>query len=59
MKLGPFMMPMHPPEKLHSAVGGFGTILQLIYDWGNAEASNLRSMQLLAQEVMPQLADLS
>ena len=46
-------------RELHSAVGGFGTILQLIYDWGDAEACNLRSMQLLAKEVIPQLADLS
>lgn len=44
---------------LHAAVGGFGTVLQLIYDWGDQEDCNRRSMQLLSTEVMPQLADLS
>jgi alkanesulfonate monooxygenase SsuD/methylene tetrahydromethanopterin reductase-like flavin-dependent oxidoreductase (luciferase family) len=46
-------------RELHSAVGGFGTVLQLIYDWGDQEESNRRSMQLLAEEVMPQLANLT
>lgn len=46
-------------RELHSAVGGFGTVLQLIYDWGEQEECNRRSMQLLAEEVMPQLADLT
>jgi alkanesulfonate monooxygenase SsuD/methylene tetrahydromethanopterin reductase-like flavin-dependent oxidoreductase (luciferase family) len=46
-------------RELHGAVGGFGTVLQLIYDWGDQEECNRRSMALLANEVMPQLADLS
>jgi alkanesulfonate monooxygenase SsuD/methylene tetrahydromethanopterin reductase-like flavin-dependent oxidoreductase (luciferase family) len=46
-------------RELHSAVGGFGTVLQLIYDWGDQEDCNRRSMELLAHEVIPQLADLS
>jgi alkanesulfonate monooxygenase SsuD/methylene tetrahydromethanopterin reductase-like flavin-dependent oxidoreductase (luciferase family) len=45
-------------RELHAAVGGFGTVLQLIYDWGDQEEYNRRSMALLANEVMPQLADL-
>jgi alkanesulfonate monooxygenase SsuD/methylene tetrahydromethanopterin reductase-like flavin-dependent oxidoreductase (luciferase family) len=44
---------------LHSAVGGFGTILQLIYDWGDQEECNRHSMELLSSEVMPRLADLT
>ena len=46
-------------RELHAAVGGFGTVLQLIYDWGDQEECNRRSMQLLAEEVMPRVADLS
>ncbi len=46
-------------RELHAAVGGFGTVLQLIYDWGDQEACNRRSMELLAHEVIPQLGDLS
>jgi alkanesulfonate monooxygenase SsuD/methylene tetrahydromethanopterin reductase-like flavin-dependent oxidoreductase (luciferase family) len=46
-------------RELHADVGGFGTILQLIYDWGEQEDCNRRSMELMATEVMPQLADLS
>jgi alkanesulfonate monooxygenase SsuD/methylene tetrahydromethanopterin reductase-like flavin-dependent oxidoreductase (luciferase family) len=45
-------------RELHAAVGGFGTVLQLIYDWGDGEGCNRRNMGLLANEVMPQLADL-
>jgi alkanesulfonate monooxygenase SsuD/methylene tetrahydromethanopterin reductase-like flavin-dependent oxidoreductase (luciferase family) len=43
---------------LHREVGGFGGVLQLIYDWGDQEDRNRRSMELLAHEVMPQLQDL-
>jgi alkanesulfonate monooxygenase SsuD/methylene tetrahydromethanopterin reductase-like flavin-dependent oxidoreductase (luciferase family) len=46
-------------RELHSAVGGFGTILQLIYDWGDQEECNRRSMELLSSEVMPRLVDLT
>jgi alkanesulfonate monooxygenase SsuD/methylene tetrahydromethanopterin reductase-like flavin-dependent oxidoreductase (luciferase family) len=46
-------------RELHAAVGGFGTLLQLIYDWENQEECNRHSMQLLATEVMPRLADLT
>ena len=46
-------------RELHSAVGGFGTMLQLIYDWGDKEECNRRSMELLACEVMPRLVDLT
>jgi hypothetical protein len=44
---------------LHREVGGFGGVLQLIYDWGDQEERNRRSMELLAKKVMPQLADLT
>jgi alkanesulfonate monooxygenase SsuD/methylene tetrahydromethanopterin reductase-like flavin-dependent oxidoreductase (luciferase family) len=46
-------------RELHAQVGGFGTVLQLIYDWGEGEECNRRNMGLLAKEVIPQLADLS
>lgn len=43
---------------LHTDVGGFGGILQLIYDWSDEQAKNEHSMELLAAHVLPQLADL-
>jgi alkanesulfonate monooxygenase SsuD/methylene tetrahydromethanopterin reductase-like flavin-dependent oxidoreductase (luciferase family) len=46
-------------RELHAQVGGFGTVLQLTYDWGEGEECNRRNMGLLAKEVIPQLADLS
>jgi alkanesulfonate monooxygenase SsuD/methylene tetrahydromethanopterin reductase-like flavin-dependent oxidoreductase (luciferase family) len=46
-------------RELHAAVGGFGTVLQLIYDWGDQEERNRRSMRLLADEVIPRLSDLT
>ncbi len=45
-------------RELHAQVGGFGGILQLNYDWGDQQEKNLRSMELLAKKVMPQLASL-
>jgi alkanesulfonate monooxygenase SsuD/methylene tetrahydromethanopterin reductase-like flavin-dependent oxidoreductase (luciferase family) len=44
---------------LYREVGGFGGVLQLIYDWGDQEDKNERSMELLAKQVLPQLADLN
>ena len=43
---------------LHEAVGGFGVLLTLAHEWRPREAWE-RSMQLLAEEVMPRLSDLS
>ena len=42
---------------LHERVGGFGPVLMLAYDWTPKERF-YRSMELLAKEVMPRLADL-
>jgi alkanesulfonate monooxygenase SsuD/methylene tetrahydromethanopterin reductase-like flavin-dependent oxidoreductase (luciferase family) len=44
---------------LHAEVGGFGGVLQLLYDWGDEQAKNERSMELLATKVLPQLTDLT
>ena len=43
---------------LYDMSGGFGTLLVLIYDYMEDQARWERSMNLLAQEVMPRLADL-
>jgi len=43
---------------LHTQVGGFGSVLQLIYDWGDDQEKNFHSMELLANRVLPQLVDL-
>jgi len=43
---------------IYDEVGGFGAVLALAADWGD-EAVWDRSMRLLAQEVMPKLADLT
>jgi alkanesulfonate monooxygenase SsuD/methylene tetrahydromethanopterin reductase-like flavin-dependent oxidoreductase (luciferase family) len=42
-------------EALHDEVGGFGGILQLIYDWDDQQARNFRSLELMATEVLPRL----
>jgi len=45
---------------LYEAVGGFGGLLTLCYDWEGASGPRWRrSMELLAEKVMPQLADLT
>jgi alkanesulfonate monooxygenase SsuD/methylene tetrahydromethanopterin reductase-like flavin-dependent oxidoreductase (luciferase family) len=46
-------------RELHQDVGGFGGVLQLVYDWGEEQAKNFHSMELLAHDVLPQLADLN
>ena len=43
---------------LHDDTGGFGTLLVLCHDWGADRAKGLRSLELLAKETLPQLADL-
>ncbi len=43
---------------LHEELGGFGVLLAMGHEWQPREAWE-RSMTLLAEEVMPQLADLS
>jgi alkanesulfonate monooxygenase SsuD/methylene tetrahydromethanopterin reductase-like flavin-dependent oxidoreductase (luciferase family) len=48
----------HKLRALHSEVGGFGEVLQLVYDWGDQQDKSYRSMELLATRVLPQLADL-
>ena len=44
-------------RQLYECVGGFGTLLWVTHDWDDADRWR-RSMQLLAHEVMPRLADL-
>ena len=44
-------------RKLHEDVGGFGTLLVIGHEWQPRERW-LRSMELLAREVMPRLQDL-
>jgi alkanesulfonate monooxygenase SsuD/methylene tetrahydromethanopterin reductase-like flavin-dependent oxidoreductase (luciferase family) len=46
-------------RRLHADVGGFGGLLQLTYDWGDRQDQNERSMELLATQVIPRLADLA
>ena len=43
---------------LYDMAGGFGTLLVLIYDHVADQAGWENSMRLLAQDVMPRLADL-
>ena len=42
---------------LHQQVGGFGTLLVIAHEWPDPAVWD-RSMTLLAEEVLPQLADL-
>ena len=45
---------------LYDAVGGFGGVLMLCYDWEGANGPRWRrSMELLAKKVLPQLKDLT
>jgi alkanesulfonate monooxygenase SsuD/methylene tetrahydromethanopterin reductase-like flavin-dependent oxidoreductase (luciferase family) len=47
-------------RELYEAVGGFGGVLMLCYDWEGEQGPRWRkSMELLAKEVMPQLTDLT
>jgi alkanesulfonate monooxygenase SsuD/methylene tetrahydromethanopterin reductase-like flavin-dependent oxidoreductase (luciferase family) len=46
-------------RELYRRVGGFGMLHHVPYDWGARQDQNLRSMELLATEVMPQLVDLN
>ncbi len=43
---------------LHEDTGGFGTLLILCHDWGENRPKGLRSLELLAKEVLPQLDNL-
>jgi alkanesulfonate monooxygenase SsuD/methylene tetrahydromethanopterin reductase-like flavin-dependent oxidoreductase (luciferase family) len=43
---------------LYDEVGGFGGLVQLVYDWGDQNPLAFRSMELLATEVIPRLRDL-
>ena len=45
-------------REIHETVGGFGVLLAMGHEWQPKEKWE-RSMTLLAQEVLPQLADLS
>jgi alkanesulfonate monooxygenase SsuD/methylene tetrahydromethanopterin reductase-like flavin-dependent oxidoreductase (luciferase family) len=46
-------------QQLYNAVGGFGRLLVLVYDhWQNQQGWE-QSTRLLAEEVMPRLADLT
>jgi alkanesulfonate monooxygenase SsuD/methylene tetrahydromethanopterin reductase-like flavin-dependent oxidoreductase (luciferase family) len=45
-------------RELYEQVGGFGHLLMLVYDW-EPRQKMLTSLELLAKEVMPKLADLS
>ncbi|MDQ6671619.1 MAG: hypothetical protein M3069_12880 [Chloroflexota bacterium] len=45
---------------LYDDVGGYGGLLMLCYDWEGANRVRWRhSMELLANEVMPRIADLT
>ncbi|MXZ89917.1 MAG: LLM class flavin-dependent oxidoreductase [Chloroflexi bacterium] len=46
-------------RQLYEDTGGFGTLLILCHDWGADRAKGLRSLELLATETLPQLADLT
>ena len=45
-------------RNLYQMSGGFGTLLTLIYDYMDDQTGWENSMRLLAQDVMPRLADL-
>jgi len=45
-------------KKFYEDVGGFGSVLMLSYDFGQAKARWHKSLRLFAREVMPQLKDL-
>ncbi|MBI3326203.1 MAG: LLM class flavin-dependent oxidoreductase, partial [Nitrospinae bacterium] len=45
--------------QLDAAAGGFGTLLVLVYDHRESQAGWEKSTRLLAQKVMPNVADLS
>ena len=44
---------------LYEMCGGFGTLLSLVYDNMDNQKGWERSMQLLAEEVMPRFAEIS
>ena len=45
---------------IENEVGGFGGLLMLCYDWEGENGPRWRrSMELLAKEVLPQIADLT
>jgi alkanesulfonate monooxygenase SsuD/methylene tetrahydromethanopterin reductase-like flavin-dependent oxidoreductase (luciferase family) len=46
-------------RRLYDLSGGFGTLLTLIYDYMEDQAGWEKSMRLLAQDVMPRLAELT
>ena len=47
-------------RELYQAVGGFGAVLMLCYDWEGKDGPRWKkSMELLATKVMPQLKDLT
>jgi len=46
-------------RQLYEVSGGFGTLLVLIYDYWEDQMGWERSMQLLAREVMPRVANLT
>ena len=43
----------------HDQVGGFGTLLWLTFDHTENRADYEKSIRLMAEEVMPQLTDLT
>ena len=45
-------------RNLYHAVGGFGTLLLICHDWGKDRPKWLHSLDLMAQEVQPNLSDL-
>ena len=44
---------------LYEMVGGFGTLLWLTFDHSENRAAYEKSMRLMSEKVMPQLADLT
>ena len=45
-------------RQVYDKVGGFGHLLMLVYDW-EPRQKLLTSLELVAKEVMPKLADLT
>lgn len=43
-------------EALHTATGGFGALLVMVYDWSDWQGAWDRSLELLAREVAPGLS---
>jgi alkanesulfonate monooxygenase SsuD/methylene tetrahydromethanopterin reductase-like flavin-dependent oxidoreductase (luciferase family) len=45
-------------KEMYATLGGFGTLLLFVFDYADNPAPWLKSMRLLAEEVLPRVADL-